>query len=34
LGGGLQNLLGHFYEMLHIFLESPAQAQSIGTLVG
>jgi hypothetical protein len=32
--GGLKILLGHFYELLIICLESWAQAQSIGTLLG
>jgi len=34
LGGGSRILLGHFHEILNVFLKSRAQAQSIGTLVG
>ena len=36
-GGGLQvwaHFLGHFQLIINVFMESSAQAQSIGTLVG
>ena len=33
-GGGSRIIPGHFHEMINKFLESCAQAQSIGTLVG
>ena len=33
-GGGLQEFLGHFQQILNVFFEFSAQAQSIGTLVG
>ena len=34
LGGGLHNFTGPLSRNINIFSESPAQAQSIGTLVG